>query len=138
MTILLEQFTIPQQGLVELKLDRSFQIDVTIEHAQRKVNRWLLLEVGNMLISSKPTLVIGDSVVWRVPILLTATHVGTVGTVGEIDVDVQSGAILLNADKVTELQQRAVELGQHLPPYSPRTEIPQQFLTKNVIFLQVN
>ena len=46
-----------------------------------------------MLVGGEPTLVIGKQTVWRVPIILTSSKVGEVGTVGVIDVNVENGEI---------------------------------------------
>jgi hypothetical protein len=71
MTIIIEPYTIPEKGTVELKIERSFDIKVTSEEARRQVNRWLLNEVSYLIGADSPTLVIGERVVWRVPAWLS-------------------------------------------------------------------
>lgn len=132
MTILLEQYTIPEKGNVELSVQRAFEIKVTAKEAQRQVNRWVLLEVSCVMGAEPPALVVGERVVWRVPVVLTASHVGIVGEVGVINVDVQTGKMDNRPELIELFQQKGVELGRKLPPYKPRSEVPEQYLVKNL------
>src|SRR4051812_44491482 len=91
MTILLERYAIPERGLFEIDLKQSIDIRITAEEARRKVNRWLLDYVSYMMHAEAPTLVLGEQVVWRVPAVLTASHVGNVGIAGYVEVDVRNG-----------------------------------------------
>lgn len=127
MTILLEHYQLPATGRVELDLHRAFEINTTAEQAQRKAHLWLFTEVGNMLRADPPTLAVGVRVVWRVPVVLTAASIGTVGTVGEIDVDVQSGTMDTSLEKVHSMQARAIELGKRLPSYKPRKATSKKY-----------
>jgi hypothetical protein len=36
--IVLDQYSLPEKGAAELKINRTFQINITAEDAQRKVN----------------------------------------------------------------------------------------------------
>lgn len=132
MTILLEHGVLPEQGTVELNIQRTFEIKVTAEQARRQVNRWLFTEVGNMIGARAPKLVVGERVVWRVPAVLTASHVGEVGVVGEIDVDVQNGEMDNTQKRIAEIEACCTELYKKMPPYTPRGEIPPQYLAKDL------
>jgi len=116
--------------MVELDIHRTFEIKVTAEQAQRQVNRWLFTEVSCMMGARTPTLVVGEQVVWRVPAVLTASHIGEVGVVGEIDVDVQNGEMDNTPARMAKLQACAIELGEKIPPYMPRTVSPE-YLAKD-------
>jgi hypothetical protein len=130
LTLLLDEYTLPQSGVVDLQLNRSFEINVTAEQARRQVKGWLLDQVSYMMTAKLPILVIGARVVWRVPVILTATHVGHVGVVGEVDVDVETGAQRdLPACKAAILAQ-ASKLATTIPPYQPPTTTPQAWLAK--------
>lgn len=131
MTILLEQYTLPEQGTVELNIHRTFEIKVTAEQARRQVNRWVFLEVSCVMGARTPALVVGEQVVWRVPVVLTASHVGEVGVVGEIDVDVQNGDMDNTPARMAELQASGSELGKKLPSYTPWREVPPEYLAKD-------
>ena len=130
LTLLLDEYTLPTSGVVDLQLSCSFEIKVTAEQARRQVKGWLLDQVSYMMTAKLPTLVIGASVVWRVPVILTATHVGHVGVVGEVDVDVETGALHdLSARKAAILAQ-ASKLATTIPLYQPPATTPQAWLTK--------
>jgi len=74
MTIILDNYTIPEKGKVELKA--SFEIKVSSEEARRKVNRWLLEFVSTQMGGESPTLIVGKRVVWRVPAYISFPHTG--------------------------------------------------------------
>lgn len=131
MTILLEQAAIPEKGNVELNIQRTFEIKVTAKEAQRQVNRWVLLEVSCVMGAEPPTLVVGERVVWRVPVVLTASHVGIVGEAGTVDVDVQTGA-MNNIEREAEIVQVAKALAAKMPPYKPRGNVPAEYLATDL------
>jgi hypothetical protein len=55
-------------------------------------------------------LVLADRIVWRVPVVLTMPGHGVLGRVGEIDVDVETGEILLTEDILTDIKEHAKRL----------------------------
>ncbi|HMN31576.1 MAG TPA: hypothetical protein PKE45_25730, partial [Caldilineaceae bacterium] len=131
MTIVLEPYVLPEHGEVKLDIQRSFVIKITAEQAKRQVNRWVLLEVSCSMGAEAPTLVVGERVVWRVPIVLTASPVGIVGTAGTIDVDVDSGEMNNTAEHKEAIIQSAIELAKKLPPHRPRS-VPAEYLAKDL------
>jgi hypothetical protein len=132
MTIILDQYTLPEKGKVDLKVDRSFEIKVTAEEARRQVNRWLLNEVSYMIGAEAPTLVVGERVVWQVPAWIGFPDVGRVGIVGTVEVDTETGEMNNTAECKAAIERQAEELVTRLPPYRPRTEVPTEYLAKNV------
>jgi hypothetical protein len=66
MTIILDNYTLPKTGHVELNL--SFDIVISAEDAQKKVRWWLRDHLGMLLDADTPTLAIGEKTLWRVPI----------------------------------------------------------------------
>ena len=133
MTITVDPYTIPTKGKVDIHVERSFEIKITAEEAQKQVNRWLLNEVSYLMHSLPPTLVIGEQqVVWRVPASFSAPDVGQVGLIGTIDVDVETGDMSNTDEQQTALIQRAEELAARLPPYQPKQNIPTEYLAKKV------
>lgn len=131
MDILLDQITLPEHGEVQIKLERTFTLNVSAEQARRQVNRWLLLEVSTMIGAETPTLVLGDQVAWRVPAVFTAPHVGHVGVVGTVEVDVQTGEMNnISAYKV-QIERSAQELAERLPPYPTKREVTAQYWAKD-------
>ncbi len=129
MTIILDQYTIPEQGSFEIR--QTVDITFTAKQAQRKVDTWLLNEVSTMMGAETPTLVVGVRTVWRVPCRFSAPHVGRVGTVGEVDVDTKTGEMYNVSEAKTAIIGRAQALAEKLPPFKVR-EVPPQYLATDV------
>lgn len=129
--ILLDQPALPEQGAVNINLHCTFEIKVTAEQARRQVKQWLFKEVAMTLTSQAPTLLIGSRIVWRVPVVFTSPQIGTVGAVGEIDVDVATGAMDNSPNLKTMLLEQSRELAATMSPYQPRTVPPQPWLVKD-------
>jgi hypothetical protein len=132
MTIILDQYTLPEKGKVELKVERSFEIRVSAEEARRQVSRWLLNEVSYLMGADPPTLVVKERIIWQVPAWIGFPYVGRVGTVGMIEVDVETGEMNNTPERQAELQRRAKELAAQLPSYQPKSEASAEYLAKNV------
>ncbi|MEZ4622737.1 MAG: hypothetical protein R2867_45565 [Caldilineaceae bacterium] len=131
--ILLDHFILPKLGPVHLQINWSFDIKITAEEARQKVDDWLLDQVSTTIGAGEPLLVVdGDAVVWRVPAIFTATHVGEVGVAGTVDVDVQTGLIKdRDISRVTILQ-NAQALAKKMPAYVRRAISPTQPATQDV------
>jgi len=133
MAIILEPYTLPAKGMVEVKLERSFEIKISAEEARRQVNHWLHHEVSYLIRAETPTLVIGEqTVVWRVPARLAFPDTGRLGTVGAVEVDVATGVMNNTPECKAEIERRAEALAAKLPPYQPKTNVPEPFLPKHV------
>ena len=83
--------------------------------AKRKVNVFVCNEISYLMGGSTPELVRGEPTVWRVPVLLTFPKYGPVGTVGTIDVDAQTGELLVTPSLVEEITHNAEMLAASLP-----------------------
>ena len=136
MTIILDSYTIPEKGEINLKIERSFTIKITAEEARRQVDRWLLNEVSCLIGADQPTLVVGDRVIWRVPAWIGFPDVGRVGIVGTVEVDVETGELNNTPECQAEIERRAEELSTRLPPYRPKGEIPAKYLAKDIPLAQ--
>lgn len=124
-TVLLDQFAVPERGTFTLSVNRSVEIVVTAEEARRRAKLWLIDEISYLMTASSPTLVVGERIVWRVPAVLTAPHVGSVGVVGDVDVDVETGEIHMTEAHRAALLTELGHLAQRVPPYTPRQEMPE-------------
>lgn len=132
MTILLEPFTLPERGPVTIQLNQTFEIKVTAEEARRKVHLWLLDEVSCQMGAEPPVLVVGERAVWRVSTHLSAPHIGLVGTVGMVDIDVQTGEMANSSDCKAAIKRRARELAAKLPPYQPLQSVSDQYIPQHI------
>jgi len=120
MQVVLDELNLPERGVVELTVQRSFEIKVTAEEARREVNHWLSWEVSTQLMTDPPTLYVGERIVWRVPAWIGFPSVGRAGDVGSVDVDVQTGELYDLAQVKPQIEACASAIAKKLPPYQPR------------------
>lgn len=125
MQVLFEDVDIRDRGTNEIR--QTIDIRVTPEEARRKVNRWVLDSVSYMMHAETPTMVIDECAVWRVPVVLTASHAGRVGVVGEIDVDASTRRIDADVDRIASMYARAMEFVKDYPPYEPLRNVPESY-----------
>ncbi len=78
MTVILDQISIPETGVVHIHVDQTVDIQVSAETARKQVRRWLHEDVSLMMSAATPTLTLTERIVWRVPVLLSKTHLGSV------------------------------------------------------------
>lgn len=110
MSSLTDSLSLPRTG--PLRADIRLNVDIAIGavSAKRQVNALLATHAGNLLLADEPVLVLADRAVWRVPIDLTAPSMGRLGRVGEVDVDAQSGELLLDNTLIEGMRKRATHL----------------------------
>jgi hypothetical protein len=130
MTIVLDNYVIPEKGPVELSV--SFEIKVTALEAKRKVSRWLYENISMLIDADVPTLVVGERVVWRVPAYLSFPDIGRAGDVGTVDVDVMTGKMNNTPERKAAIEHCAEEVALRQPPYKPKSEVPPAFIPKDV------
>ncbi|MEZ4707056.1 MAG: hypothetical protein R3A44_07625 [Caldilineaceae bacterium] len=123
--ILLDEYTVPERGAFKLTINLSVEIQVTAEEARRMVKRWLIDEISYLMTAAEPTLVLGQRAIWRVPAILTAPHVGHVGSAGCVEVDVETGKILNSVEAKQVINVGVQELAKRIPPYTPRETMPE-------------
>lgn len=120
---------LPKTGYVEGNY--AFEIVVSAKEAKRITDTWIHEEVATLLMAEEPTLIVtNDATVWRVPIMYVSSRVGKVETVGEVDVDVRTGEIY--GKDPERMIERASVAAETLPPYKPRTHVPEQFIPKHL------
>ena len=123
MQVIVEQVNLPERGHVELGIHRSFEIAVSSEDARAKVKRWLWNEVSMLLGAGTPDLVIDERIVWRVPVIFSAPGHGQVGTVGVVEVAVQSGELLHSDVQRAQIEAQANLLADRLPEFQPMMDV---------------
>ena len=130
LAVVFDEYSLPEKGEhIHLEVKRTFSINLSAEEAKKKVNRWLFMDVSMMLAAGEPTLAISrHAVVWRVPAMLYSTQQGLIGEVGRVDVNVQTDEMYNTPECQEKIEVEAEKCMQTLPPYKPRTEMPEQFL----------
>ena len=108
MAVLIEE--LPRLGKLEVDVRVTADVNVSAYSARQKVNASVLSDISYMMHAGNPTLVLADRIWWRVPIVLSQTSRGDVGQVGHIDVDVETGQLLVTPDLVLEIETRAAAI----------------------------
>ncbi len=110
-SILIDSKSIPQTTPVALNFHLVTTLNITAETAQRQVNRQLIPKLGTGLIARRPELVIvGEQIIWRVPISLSLPELGDLGQVGHVAVDARSGELSISDDS----QERIIKHARRL------------------------
>lgn len=111
----MQDITLPVQAKVKVELSITSDINFTALAAQRRVNKLLLDRVG-LFYSDKPSLVAGERLLWRVPVIFSTPTTGPLGQVGTLDVDAQTGEILHTPDLLAGFKERAHALAERTTP----------------------
>jgi hypothetical protein len=83
-------------------------IKITAEKARRKVSVFVGNIISDLLSAEEPRL--GwreDNAYWRVPVALSSRSMGRIGTVGTIDVNVETGELLITDQRIGEIEENA-------------------------------
>ncbi len=85
----------PVNAEVRYRMDVSFRVAITPFVARQNANVYLLMYVGNMLSAGEPILSLSAQPHWKVPVYCAFPEFKRREKIGELAVDVDSGAILL-------------------------------------------
>ena len=102
--------TLPSSGKLQIDVRLTAQVNISAVVARRKVNSFLAMQVGNLFLAGEPVMTLANRIVWRVPVDLTTPGHGRRGQVGQVDVDIENGQLLLDEAGITLIRQNA----QHL------------------------
>lgn len=78
--------------------------------AQRIVGRFVADEISYLLRAGEPDLVVSKRLYWRVPVQLASPDRGIVGAVGTIDVDFETGQIVVTPKGLAQIAAQARRL----------------------------
>ena len=112
MSVRLKELTQLPSSRLDIEVKVSAQVNVTAFSAQRKVSKLVLDQISHLLFGDAPSLVLSDRALWRVPVRLAFPTTGPVGIVGEIDVDIQTGEVLVSETVLQEIEARAADLAR--------------------------
>lgn len=104
---------LPRTGRLQFSVHVSADLNFSATAARRRAGRFVADEISYLMRGGEPNLVIADRIYWRVPILLTFPGRGSAGSVGVIDVDVETGQLRVTPELIVEIQQRATDLASH-------------------------
>ncbi len=100
------------QRAVDYSIEVHTTLLITTADARQRAGRFLLDNVGNMITAGQPTLHLqADQIRWKVPVLYGLPGHGTLGQIGELMIDVESGQISLDeSTPISKMEQRAEAL----------------------------
>jgi hypothetical protein len=105
--------------LTNVSLPEGAQVLVTVipftdeGYARRKANRWLAEYVGDMLMADHPLLThSGERQVWRFGAYVTSLKRDPFGPVGYVDIDSETGAVLMDKAAAEEIAQLGEQMNR--------------------------
>lgn len=101
----MQQITFPAESEVKVEFTLTSRVNFTAVASQRRVSKLMLDRVG-LFYGERPSLVIADRLLWRVPVWLSLPTTGPLGQVGTLDVDAQTGEILYTSKILDEMKER--------------------------------
>jgi len=108
---MVETITPPTIGTFNFDVQITAEIKITAERAMRSVGVYTGNYLSDLLHGNRPNLVFCDQgTYWRVPVALSSRSQGYIGTVGEIDVDVETGELNIQANNIKEIKRNAKRL----------------------------
>jgi hypothetical protein len=99
------------RGQVRVDIRIMAELNVSAFMARQKVTGYVLDRVSDHMAGDEPSLVVdGERFLWRVPVYLAVLPQGRLGQVGTIDVDAQTGQLLVTNRLIEEMRHNAREL----------------------------
>jgi hypothetical protein len=114
MTAIVLGVSVPTGANVDIHICVTAQMNITAYVAQQKVNVFAMMEISTQCRATTPELRVGESLCWSVPVEFTSPSRGSLGIVGEILVDVETGAVLADADTVQRITDNARLLAERV------------------------
>ena len=106
----------PQSGQLAINVQLSATVNVTAFSARQKVTGFVADEISTNMHAGEPRLVVGERICWRVPVILSMPSSGDRGEVGTIDVDVETGQVMITQALIQEIERRAGYFADHPTP----------------------
>ena len=106
---------LPTSGQVAIDIHVSATVNVSAFSAKQKVTRFVASHISTHMHGGEPKMVVNDRIVWRVPIIFSMAPQGDRGVVGEVDVDVETGATQISQALIEGIKERARRLALHPP-----------------------
>jgi len=112
MPVTIDGTLLPQLQSAEIEINVRVQatMNITPVVARRKVNVLMLEKVGNLLHGGPPALLLTDRIYWRTPVILSTPSQGKIGQVGHIDVDAETGEMIVDDKLLEDIAENAKRL----------------------------
>lgn len=112
MSATLQRWRAPRGAKVDIRIEVTADLRVTAEDARDLADEFLLMEVGDLLGPGEPSLQVGDRLAWEVPIILSNAIRGTLGEVGRLLVDGETGEITFTEQDRKDVEAHAKALSR--------------------------
>jgi hypothetical protein len=106
---------LPAGATVDIHIHVRAPVNITPFVARQRVSGFVKLEISSQLRGEQPDLIVGERLCWSVPVVLSFPDHGTVGKVGEIQVDATTGELLVDEDTVRRMTEDARRLADRTP-----------------------
>lgn len=106
MSVQIQNLT-PESSGLEINIRLSARVNVTAFSARQRVTGFVADEISTNLHGGEPQLIVGEHTSWRVPVILSMPPTGDRGEVGAIDVDIETGQLMLTRALIEEIKRRA-------------------------------
>jgi hypothetical protein len=107
MRVTVENFQPPHGAKVNIRIEVTADVRISAETARDIAADFLLMKVGNLLMAGAPDLRVGDRMLWEVPVILGNAARGTLGEVGELLVDAETGEVLFTEEDRRKIKANA-------------------------------
>lgn len=107
----MQDISLPSEAEVKVELTLTAKMNYTAAACQRRVSKFLLDQVG-LFYGERPSLVMGERLLWRVPVWLSLPTTGPLGQVGALDVDAQTGEILYTSELLNDITEKGRKLAE--------------------------
>ena len=101
------------RAIVDYRIEIRTELKITAEEARRRATRYLLANLGNQVSSGETVLIITPGKVrWKCPVLYGVLGKGTLGQIGELVMDVETGDVIAeeSSPALKEMERRAEDL----------------------------
>ncbi|MCP4360497.1 MAG: hypothetical protein GY796_21010 [Chloroflexi bacterium] len=113
----------PESGQLSVNIQLSATVNVTAFSARQKVTGFVADEISTQMHAGDPVLIMGKRICWRVPVILSLPPTGDRGEVGSIDVDVETGQLLITPTLIQEIEDRVNDPAfKKVPQLIPKDE----------------
>ncbi|MBI3959966.1 MAG: hypothetical protein HY328_14230 [Chloroflexi bacterium] len=112
MRVIFEDVVVPDVGSLDLSVPATPEIRISAVRARQLVGIYMGNYVGLFLHGQTldELVVREDRVYWRVPVILSRGRQGRIGIVGAVDVDADTGELMLDDLLIAEIKENARNL----------------------------
>jgi len=116
MPVAVQSPAFPVGASVDITIRVQARLNISSLVAQQRVNVLLIESLGDRLGAGEPELVVGERLHWRVPVRLHWLGHEPMGPVGQVEVDAETGEVLVSPRALEELRRNAERFAASATP----------------------